>query len=181
MSRTKSAITLVVLLVLFGGAVIVGFQLATAPIPELELENETSAPTCKDTTIRPGGELATEQVTVDVYNAGTVSGLASQTQRRLSRYGYQRGVTGNSDEIGVRARNVTIVSQDPDGAMARLLEQQFQGRVEVVKGEPSEPTNIAVVVGDRFIGLDRKARSTVPVREKLEVCVPIESDPTGSS
>lgn len=182
MSHTKSAITLVVLSVMFVGAIVVGFQLATAPIPELELENvETSEPTCKDTTIEPGSELATEQVTVDVYNAGTVSGLASQTQRRLSRYGYQRGVTGNADDLDVRARNVTIVSETPRGPMARLLEQQFRGRVRVEKGKTEgETTSIAVVVGDKFVGLDRQAKSTVPVREKLEICVPIESNPTGS-
>lgn len=180
MSRTKGAVTLVVLALLFTGGIVVGLRLVTAPIPELELENETSGPTCKETTLRPGSDLAREQVTVDVYNAGTVSGLASQTQRRLSRYDYQRGVIGNADDLGVHARNVTIVTDDPGGAMARLLRQQFRGHVRVIKGEKAESGGISVVVGDRFVGLNRRAKPTVPVREKLEVCVPIESNPTGS-
>ncbi|MGH3358830.1 MAG: LytR C-terminal domain-containing protein, partial [Nocardioidaceae bacterium] len=101
MSHTKTAITLLVLTLMFVGGVIAGFRLVTSPIPELDLESETSEPTCKNTTLAPGSELAREQVTVDVYNAGTVSGLASQTQRRLSRYDSQRGLIANADELKV--------------------------------------------------------------------------------
>ncbi|MGH3360538.1 MAG: hypothetical protein ACRDO7_17175, partial [Nocardioidaceae bacterium] len=83
--------------------------------------------------------------------------------------------------LKVGARNVTVVTEDPGGAMARLLKQQFRGEVRVEKGKSTESTSIAIVVGDKFIGLNRDAKSSVPVREKLKVCVPIESNPTGSS
>lgn len=177
MNHTKGAVTLTALAVLFVVGIVAGFRLVTSPIPELDLESEDSEPTCKDVTLKPGSTLSTEQVTVDVYNAGSISGLASQTQRRLGRYGYQRGAIGNADDLDVRTRNVTIVAPDPDGAMADLLRDQFRGNVRVVEGDVSDGASIAVVVGDRFVGLNRKARSSVPVDEKLEICVPIEATP----
>lgn len=180
MNNVKSGVTLGVLCVLFVVGVFAGFRLLTAPIPKFDLESETSEATCKDTTLKPGSQLSREHVTVDVYNAGTVSGLASQTQRRLSRYGYQRGLTGNADELGVHASNVTLVTSDPRGPMATLLKGQFRGAVRVEKGKTSESTSIAVVIGDRFIGIDRDARESVPVTEPLTVCVPIEFNPTGT-
>lgn len=177
MNHTKGAVTLTVLTVLFVVGVVAGFRLVTSPIPKLDLESDGSEPICRDVTLEPGSKLSTEQVTVDVYNAGSVSGLASQTQRRLGRYGYQRGVIGNADDLDVSARNVTIVAQDPDGAMAKLVRGQFRGRVRVEKGDVSENGSVAVVVGEKFVGLDRKARSTVPVNKKLDICVPIEATP----
>lgn len=175
--KHKGAVTLTVLAVLFVVGVVAGFRLVTSPIPKLELESEGSEPICRDVTLKPGSTLSTEQVTVDVYNAGSVSGLASQTQRRLGRYGYQRGVIGNADDLDVGARNVTIVAKNPNGAMAKLVKGQFRGNVRVEKGEVSEDTSIAVVIGEKFAGLDRKARSSVPVDEKLDICVPIEATP----
>ncbi|UYM07696.1 LytR C-terminal domain-containing protein [Solicola gregarius] len=177
MSHTRGAVTLVVLGVLFVVGIVAGFRLVTSPIPELELQNDESEATCKKVTLEPGSKLSRGQVTVDVYNAGSVSGLASQTQRRLSRYDYQRGVIGNADDIGIKARNVTIVTEQPDGAMARLLKDQFNGKVRVVKDDVATSTSIAIVVGDKFVGLDRESRSSVPVDEKLEICVPIEPTP----
>lgn len=177
MSHVRGAVTLTVLAVLFVVGIVAGFRLVTAPIPELDLQNDESEPTCKNVTLKPGSKLSREQVTVDVYNAGSQAGLASQTQRRLGRYGYQRGVIGNADDIGFKARNVTIVTEDPNGAMAALLKDQFHGKVRVVKDDVSDSTSIAVVVGDKFIGIDRESRSSVPVDEKIEICVPIESTP----
>lgn len=177
MNHTKGTVTLAVLAVLFVVGVIAGFRLITAPIPELELSSEDTEPSCRDVTLKPGSTLSTEQVTVDVYNDGSISGLASQTIRRLSRFGYQRGVTGNADDLDANARNVTIVTENPGGAMATLLRGQFQGKVRVVKGDVSEDTGIAVIVGDKFVGIDRNARSNVPVDEELKICVPIEAVP----
>lgn len=177
MNHTKGAVTLTVLAALFVVGIVAGFRLLTAPMPELALDVEESEPTCRDVTLEPGSKLSREQITVDVYNAGSISGLASRTQRRLGRYGYQRGAIGNADDFKVRARNVTIVTPNPDGAKARLLRDQFRGRVRVVEGDLSDGTSVAVIVGDRFVGLNRKARSSVPVRDELEVCVPIEALP----
>ena len=177
MNHTKGAVTLTVLAVLFVVFVVAGFRLVTSPIPELDLESSEAGPTCKEVTLKPGSKLSREQVTVDVYNGGSISGLASQTQRRLGRYGYQRGVIGNADDLDVSARNVTIVTENPEGSMAKLLRDQFRGSVRVVEGDVSEDTSIAVVVGDKFVGLDRKSRSNVTVDEKLAICVPIENTP----
>ncbi|MDN5852712.1 MAG: LytR C-terminal domain-containing protein [Actinomycetia bacterium] len=178
MNHTKGAVTLTVLAVLFVVAVVAGFRLVTSPVPELDLETAESGPTCKDVTLKAGSTLSREQVTVDVYNAGSVSGLASTTQRRLGRFGYQRGSIGNADDLDVTARNVTIVTEDPDGPMAKLLKDQFRGRVRVEKGDVSgDTTSIAVVVGDKYVGLDRKSRSKIKIDQKLDICVPIEDTP----
>ena len=177
MKHSRVAVTLTALAVLFVVGIVAGFRLVTAPIPELSLQNDESEPTCREVTLEPGSKLSREQVTVDVYNSGSISGLASQTQRRLSRFGYQRGVIGNATDIDVKARNVTIVTDRPDGAMTDLLKDQFRGNVRVKKGEATDTGSIGVVVGDQFVGLDREARSSVPVDEKLEICVPIEATP----
>lgn len=177
MNHTRGLVSLTALVVLFVFGIIVGFRLATAPVPELHLRNDDAEPTCKNITLKPGSKLSREQVTVDVYNAGSISGLASQTQRRLTRFGYQRGVIGNADDLDVSARNVTLIADRPGGAMANLLRSQFRGKVRVVKGETSTSTSIGVVVGDRFVGLNRKSRSSVPVSKSLDICVPIESTP----
>jgi len=177
MNHTKGAVTLTVLAVLFVVFVVAGFSLVTSPIPKLDLNNAESGPMCKDVTLEPGSTLSREQVTVDVYNDGSISGLASTTQRRLARLGYQRGAIGNADDLDVNARNVTIVAEDPDGPMAKLMRHQFRGKVRMVEGDVSDGSAIAVVVGDKYIGIDRGSRSKVKIDKKLDICVPIENTP----
>ncbi len=177
MNHTKGAVTLTVLTVIFVVAVVAGFRLVTSPIPDLDLDSAEAGPTCKEVTLQPGSTLSREQITVDVYNDGSISGLASTTQRRLGRFGYQRGSIGNADDLDVNARNVTIVADNPEGPMARLLQDQFRGHVRVVKGDASDDGSIAIVVGDNYVGLDRKSRSKVKVDEKLDICVPLEDTP----
>src|SRR5699024_5124929 len=105
MSRTRSTVTLSVLVVVFLIGTFVGVQLLTADAPPLA---GTAEPTCEPRTIESGAKLGAGQVTVNVYNASNRSGLATRTLRKLEEAGFRRGELGNTDDSVKNVDNVVI-------------------------------------------------------------------------
>ena len=168
MRMITSAVTLMVLVGFLIGAVFYGYQQLTAPLPPLTVEPEQEC-----TTVEQGSQLASESVTVSVYNASDRSGFASKTLTRLERRGFRPGSVGNAPS-GTSVERVEVWTQDAGDPAAQLVARQFGKRTEVVeKVEPLGP-GPDVVVGPKARKL-KKAPRSIEVNETRTECVPVET------
>ncbi|MGI8613955.1 MAG: LytR C-terminal domain-containing protein [Nocardioidaceae bacterium] len=167
----RTPLTLVVLLMALVVGAVVGWQLATTNVPSLSSASG-SGPTCRDKSLGSGSELRAGQVTVNVHNAGQVSGLAGETLAALTGKGFRGGV---ADDAGkkVTADNVLILSAAPKSVEVRLVASQFKGKVDVRSAPGKGSDAVDVYVGNHFRGLDDKARTSLRVGHKMTVCVPV--------
>ncbi|MDO9378278.1 MAG: LytR C-terminal domain-containing protein [Nocardioidaceae bacterium] len=173
----RSIATMSVLVALFVIGTFVGFRLLFAEGPSLADAAVDDTPQCQDATIPAGGALPAQQVTVTVYNAGSVSGLANRTLINLQQRGFRPGKVGNVPE-GVQAgRNVTIITDERTDPAVRLVARQFKGNVVYAAPTQAQGDNVEIVIGPRFSELRKKFPTTVEVAEPLQVCVPIEATP----
>lgn len=160
----RSAMTLVILAVVFLGSVAWAWSSVTEPFPE-----KVDPAPCTDTLISAGDELAPPQVMVTVLNAGGANGLAGQTMGRLVEFGFAEGDTGNApDDSGSIAAQVW--ASDPGDPAAILLASYLGKDVEIVD-QPSGYPGVTIVVGERFKGV-RKGRATVTAQVDSYVCTP---------
>lgn len=174
LAKLKTPLTLLVLVLLVGAALVVGLRLATQSFPPIGGTQEEAA--CESLTLAAGDRLRTSQVTVNVYNAGTVAGLAEETQTALVEHGFLAGASGNAPE-DVRTRGSLILDPDPRSAAVRLVKKQLKEPVRVRRVSADLAEGVDVVVGDDASGLRRSAPLGVTVQKATEVCVPA-SPPT---
>jgi hypothetical protein len=125
-------------------------------------------PKCKKQPRSEGRLIKATAITVNVYNAGTVSGLASTTLRSLSDAGFRSGVADNAP-VGVAVTNVTILTRGKTSPQAQLVASQFKGKVDIRKGLDLAE-GIDVVVGDEFVGVNKKAKTSKKLRPKPQSC-----------
>lgn len=170
MKAYKSLITLTTLLAVFIVGSFVGYKLLFADAPPLS--DAAQEAQCEPQTIRSGSTLAVQQVTVTVYNAGRVSGLANRTLINLQKKGFRPGKVGNAPE-GVQATNVTVVAKDRKAPQVRLVAAQFRGPVKFVAPKSTQGDNVEIVVGAEYEGLKKKTPTSTKVNTKTEVCLPV--------
>lgn len=165
----KTPITLVVLLGILLGAAVYGWQTIVSP-------NETKKPTTapepaskceRKTTFKKGQTIRAEDIVVNVYNAGGISGLAGNTLSALVGKAFQAGVSDNAPGRQ-KARNVTIVTNVPKSPAIRLVRIQFLGPVRVVPGELAP--GIDVIVGDNFRAVDPNASTNITLKRTITSC-----------
>jgi hypothetical protein len=145
---------LVALLVVGG---VVGWRALFSPLPEEEPEAGEPTPTC-DPGLTAGDRVRTRDVTVSVFNAGTRSGLAGDTRRRLVARGFLPGDVGNAPGTLSDVGFVRVLAPRKDDPAARLVALQFgRGTLVAVTAEDLGP-GVDVVVGDRFPGLVKAPR-----------------------
>ena len=131
----RTPITLVVLLGVLLGAAFYGWNTIVNPDDDNKADksDDPKQTTCKhQTVIKKGQLIQAGQVTVNVYNAGSRSGLASETLNLLVEQGFKRGVADNAPDDITTWGNVSIVL--PGGAgepTTRLVHNQFLGIVQV--------------------------------------------------
>lgn len=169
LARLKTPLTLLVLLLLVAGALVLGVRLATQEIPALDGSPDDSA--CETRTIPAGDRLRSNQVTVNVYNAGTVAGLAEETQTALVKRGFLPGTAGNAPE-DVRTREILILDPDPRSAAVELVRRSLQRPVRVRQVEEDLAEGVDVVVGDDAGRVRTSGPLAITVDEATEVCVP---------
>jgi hypothetical protein len=167
----KTPITLAVLLVVLLGAAFYGWRTIVSPAQDDDEDPATSNQArCDETeTFERGQVIHSKDIVVNVYNAGTISGLAGETLDALASRGFEPGKADNAP-AGVSAENVTVIAADKRSPAARLVASQFKGDVRVVKGEDIAP-GVDVVVGNDFKKVDQKAKKTYKVKEKVTTCV----------
>ncbi len=160
--RTLTAVTLTVLVALLVVGAYVGWRALLTPLEESE-GTTTSEPGCADGVAR-GDTVRTRDVTVSVYNAGTRSGLAGQTQEELAARGFIPGDLGNAPDDLSSVRVVRVLAETRRDPAAKLVALQF-GRGTRVQASPDLGSGVEVIVGDKFKGLEkapRKIRADAP-------------------
>lgn len=163
----RTPITLVVLLVVLLGAALYGWQTIISPAREDD-ENAEPTSTCENKTeFRKGQVIRSEDILVNVYNAGNRVGLAGETLASLVKRGFAEGEAANASD-DVKATNVSVVGdrKSPD---VRLVAAQFKGSVKYLKDD-EQTEGIDVVVGDKFQGVRKSATKKIKLKQDVEVC-----------
>ena len=145
-ARTRSAVTLAVLAVVFLTGAAWAWSSVTEPFPEKEEQ-----PACIDSAVAVGDRITPGAVLVNVFNASNTEGLAGETLDALVRKGFAEGAT--SDTSGaVGDSGAVIWAPEPDGPAAKLLQTYLGRDTEIVDQATAEP-GITVVVGEGFPGI----------------------------
>ncbi|MFY0407135.1 LytR C-terminal domain-containing protein [Solicola sp. PLA-1-18] len=173
----RSIITMSALVALFVVGTFVGFRLLFADAPSLADATTDDTAQCEDATIPAGGNLPSGQVTVTVYNAGSVSGLANRTLINLQQRGFRPGKVGNVPEGIQAANNITLITADREDPAVRLVARQFKGKITYVQPTQAQGDNVEMIVGPRYAGLRKKYPAQIQVDRAVQICVPVEATP----
>ncbi|WP_370617269.1 LytR C-terminal domain-containing protein [Mumia sp. Pv 4-285] len=166
----RTFLTLSVLTAVLIGGTYYGVRLLFADAPELPDADAVSS--CRNRTLEPGEQLATNQVSVNVLNAGGRSGMANRTMINLEGIGFIRGTVGNAP-ADTRIANVRVVARDPKRADARLVGAQFKGKVQYTKGTPEDEASVAVYIGSGFKGMKKTPVPAVKAKTRFTMCAPV--------
>ncbi len=169
----RTPITLLVLVGILLGAAYYGWQTVINPATEATTTQgptHASKPTCvKQKQFLKGQEIKAADIVVNVFNAGTISGLAGDALSALHQKGFQMGIAANPPG-GVGATNVTVLTDSPQSPEVRLVVSQFLGKVLVRKG-PNLAPGIDVVIGQDFKGIAEKAPTTLRLSHDVTTCL----------
>ena len=163
-ARTRSAVTLSVLAVLFVTGAAWAWSAVTDPFPEKEEQ-----PACIESAVAVGDRITPGAVLVNVFNASSTEGLAGETIKALVRRGFAEGTTSNTSyEVG--ESGAVIWAPEPDGLAAKLLQTYFGPDTEIIDQATAEP-GITVVVGEGFPGV-KPGRKGITAAVDSTVCSP---------
>jgi hypothetical protein len=128
---------------------------------------------------KKGTKIRAKTITVNVFNAGLVTGLAGETLDDLVDKGFKRGAAENAP-TGVTATNVTIITNTMNSPRVRLVAKQFQGDVRILEGDAIRP-GINVIVGDNFRGVDDGAKERLVLKRRVTACTTAPAAESGAS
>ena len=152
----KAPVTLLVLLAIVCLAGYWGYKQVTAPVAAAE-----PIP-CVSTNV--GAALTPKNVTVAVFNAGTVSGLARQTNTYLGAYGFHvTGYTNSSEQVDT----TTIVGYAATSPEVKLVQGFFKG--SVAKGDGRVSHSVDVLLGSSNTSVSKPVTS---LKVSGPVCLP---------
>lgn len=168
MRRLTPALTVTVALVVFVVATAVGVRLLLADASTAE-----AGPTCVDRTVAEGEKLTPNLVRVHARNASQRAGLANRVSVDLQRRGFLSGSVSNAPG-GMKAKRVTILTNDRKDDQVRLVAKQFKDDVDYER--PSASTTledgVTVVVGQDYSGLKKDAARSVKASAPTTLCLP---------
>ncbi|MGQ4601476.1 LCP family glycopolymer transferase [Nocardia sp. R6R-6] len=103
-----------------------------------------------ETTRTPGsGTNPTTTVTVNVYNAGGVGGLAAEVARALSAKGFRQGAVSNY--TGDHVTSSRVLAADPSGPKAKAVATALGGLT--IRADPAlSPDSVSVVLASDYSG-----------------------------
>jgi len=159
----RTPITLLALLAFVIGGGWYGWEQFTAP------RDTDAEPSCVVSELAKGSRLRSAQVLVNVYNAGSREGLASQTLDRLRSRGFRPGEASNAP-TQIRVDKVAIYDRERTSTEVALVRRQFRGPVRVVD-RPDIGEGVDVVVGNDYRGVDTRAPRSVLLPKSERVCV----------
>lgn len=157
--RWRTTITMLVLIALVVGAGWYGYDQLVSPADPVDDE-----PTCS----AAEGRLRTREVTVNVYNAGDISGLAGKTLATLQRRGFTPGLSENAP-ARLRVKKAVIYGSRAKSPEVRLVRLHLSNKVRVVR-RPNLADGVDLVVGSNFGGFERKAPKVLKVKPKKKAC-----------
>jgi hypothetical protein len=151
--KVISVVTMVVLIGLLVAGAWYGWQSITAPLPGDDDPPQRRAKARCDNGVARGDMIGTGDVTVSVYNAGSVSGLADQTLSELAARGFNRGDVGNAPQELETVQFVRVLAEEKGNPAAQLVALQFGADTLIQEATDDLGPGVEVVVGDRFTGL----------------------------
>jgi LytR cell envelope-related transcriptional attenuator len=155
----RTPVTLIILLAALVYAAYWGYTNVIAPVPP-------PPPTpCVQQTL-PKRQLKTSQVYVKVFNGGNSRGLAANVGRSLRGKGFK--VTGTSNTIEKIDETVIVGSgeRDPEVLLAKSF---FKGAT--VRADGRADHSVDVLVGNRYAGFNKKAKTSLTVNADT-LCLP---------
>ena len=164
--RLRTSLTLMFLVGLLVAGSVVGWRLVTEDAPDIGAGSD-----CVNQQVSSKTTVRSNEVRINVYNAGSIDGLASTTMRSLSRRGFVEGVVGNAP-AGIKAQNVLLLDPQQKSAAVRLVAAQFDGDVVIRRRSDDLREGVDIFVGNGFRGVDNAAKTSLTVRETTEECVP---------
>jgi hypothetical protein len=165
-----TAVTLAVLCGLLLIGAVVGFNALFAPLPGSD--NQPSAaesPTCDLPSVKRGQRLRSNEVTVNVFNAGTRAGLAGATVDAFRARGFQGGEIGNAP-AGSKVRRAQVWVAPGEEAAGRLVARQIGPRTPVVTPDQDLADGVDVLVGNGFRGSLVRAPRSIVVKVPVSGC-----------
>jgi hypothetical protein len=170
--RLRTSLTLLALAGLLVIGSLVGWRLLTEDAPPLD----TGSSACDGQPDTADTELRSEEVRVNVYNAGSISGLASTTMRSLNRRGFEEGSVDNAP-AGTKVKNVLLLDPEPKSAPVRLVAAQFVGDVVRRRHGDDLSEGVDIILGDDFRGVDEDAATSISLRSRTDECAPGDAAP----
>jgi len=170
----KTPITMLVLLGVLLGAAYYGWQTvidpATGDDETATAPSETRSTCQKVREFRKGETVRPRDVTVNVYNAGIISGLAGETLNALADKGFTAGAAANAPD-DIPTTNVTILIDERRSPLIRLVARQFTGPVRFSRGPELRP-GVDVLIGNEFQAVDEAAKRFLRVKRVVMTCKP---------
>jgi hypothetical protein len=117
----------------------------------------------------PNGQLKTGQVVVRVYNGGDRKGLEADVGRSLRGKGFRVTLTTNTVE---KIQKTVIVGADVNNPEVKFVKTFF--KESVVRSDQRVDRTVDVLVGNKYGGFDKKAKTTYQV-ETDTVCLPSQT------
>ncbi len=117
----------------------------------------------------PNGQLKTGQVVVRVYNGGDRKGLAADVGRSLRGKGFRVTLTTNTVE---KIQKTVIVGADVNNPEVKFVKTFF--KESVVRADQRVDRTVDVLVGNKYGGFDKKAKTTYQVKADT-VCLPSQT------
>lgn len=159
--RVLSAVTLTVLVALLVVGGFLGWRSLSAPLPDPTADaagsgSDKKSPSCGG--FERGDMVQSKDVTVSVFNAGTRSGLAGQTQQQLAARGFIPGDTGNAPDNLSKVRVVRVLAPSKKNPAAKLVARQFGKNTLIQASDRELGPGVEVVVGNDFKGLKKAPR-----------------------
>jgi LytR cell envelope-related transcriptional attenuator len=164
----RTPITLLVLLGVLLGAGYYGYRTVISPSTDKDKSAGPTATCTKQRVFHRGQKIVSRDIVVNVYNAGSIANLASDTLAGLHNNGFLRGVATNAPS-GISATNVSILTRQARLPQVRLVARQFKGHVKFRKSRPLA-AGIDVVVGDGFKGMKDHAAKSLRLSHVVRTC-----------
>ena len=155
----RTPVTLVILLAALVYAAYWGYTNVIAPVPP-----PPPSPCVQQSLAKH--QLSTKQVYVKVYNGGNSRGLAADVGRALRGKGFK--VTGTTNTIEKIDATVIVGAgaRDPEVLLAKSF---FKGAT--VRADGRADHSVDVLVGNRYGGFNKNAKTTITVKAST-LCLP---------
>ena len=160
--KIRGPLTLVVLVALVSGAAWYGYQSVMRAVPGAGPTEVCNSPS-------PGVKqrITAARVTVNVLNAGRVSGLADRTAEQLRQRGFTVDTVGNDRESKVA--RVEVRGRASNAPEVLLVAANLTK--PTVRSDNRDDVSVDIILGSEFHGLASRGPTAMDVDTPIPVCV----------